>query len=148
MVVEHPVMALDHGDARIGVAATDPVGILAHPVESIHLAQTEPLQRIRQLVEQRLITRLIIGLPVRMDGTEGTAAEKVRKFASDLEKVLPDTPFEFVDERLTTVAASEKLRSAGKRAKKQRPIIDQAAAVEILNTWLDAQTLAHRPDDG
>ncbi len=139
--VQHPVMAIDHGDARIGVAATDPIGILAHPVESIHVNKVDPLDRLQTLVKERQIQRMIVGLPVRMDGTEGTAAEKVRAFAKTLAERLPDLPMEFVDERLTTVAASEKMRSAGRKAKNQRHLIDQAAAIEILNTWLEAQEL-------
>lgn len=133
----HPALGIDYGDARIGIAATDPVGILAHPVETIHLGKTDPLSRIPELVESRSIKTLVLGLPVRFDGTEGTAAEKVRRFGDSLSRVMPEIPLVYVDEYMTTVDASKKLREAGKNSKKQRSVIDQAAAVEILELWIE-----------
>ncbi len=136
----HPALGIDFGMARIGIAATDPVGILAHPVESITVATTSPLDRIAELVEQRGIQTLVLGLPLRLDGTEGTACEKVRTFGQQLAEKLPQLPLIYVDEFLTTHRAQEKLHAAGKKAKQFKPIIDQAAAVEILNTWLESQS--------
>ena len=133
----HPALGIDHGDARIGIAATDPLGILAHPVETIDVRATDPLERIAQLVKQRSIRTLVVGLPIRSDGTEGTAAEKVRGFATKLAARLPELPLEFVDEAYTTLAASAKLREAGRKAKQQKGVIDQAAAVEILEAWMN-----------
>lgn len=132
----HPALGIDHGDARIGIAATDDFGILAHPVETIDRAKTEPIERIVQLVALRRIKTLVIGLPLRMDGGEGASSIKVRKFAKQLRERLPELPVVFVDETLTTSTASDKLRQAGKKAKNQKGIIDQAAAVEILNLWM------------
>ena len=132
----HPALGIDHGDARIGIAATDDFGILAHPVETIDRAKTEPIERIVQLVALRRIKTLVVGLPLRMDGGEGASSIKVRKFVKQLRERLPDLPVVFVDETLTTSTASEKLRAAGKKAKNQKGIIDQAAAVEILNVWM------------
>lgn len=132
----HPALGIDHGDARIGIAATDDFGILAHPVETIDRAKTDPVGRIAQLVEMRKIRTLVVGLPLRMDGGEGASSIKVRKFAKELRERLPDIPVVFVDETLTTSSASAKLREAGKKAKNQKGIIDQAAAVEILNLWM------------
>ena len=80
----HPALGIDFGQARIGIAATDPCGILAHPVESIHLSKTEPLRRIAELVAQKGIRSLVLGLPLRLDGTEGSACEKVRAFGRKL----------------------------------------------------------------
>ncbi len=133
---DHPALGIDHGDARIGIAATDEFGILAHPVETIQRGQADPIERIGQLAESRKIRTLVVGLPIRMDGTEGASAIKVRKFAKLLRARLPDIPLVFVDETLTTSTASDKLREAGKKAKQQKAIIDQAAAVEILNLWM------------
>lgn len=132
----HPALGIDFGDVRIGIAATDDFGILAHPVETIDRARIEPLQRIADLAKARKIRTLVVGLPLRMDGSEGDAAAKVREFASRLQPLLPELPMLFVDESLTTSNASAKLREAGKNAKKQKAIIDQAAAVEILNAWM------------
>jgi putative Holliday junction resolvase len=135
----HPALGIDHGDARIGIAATDDFGILAHPVETIDRAKAEPLARISELVSQRKIKTLVLGLPVRMDGSEGTSAEKVRAFAEKLRQQLPDLPLILVDETLTTSTAATKLREAGRNAKQQKSIIDQAAAVEILNVWMEEE---------
>lgn len=134
--MEHPVLAIDYGQARIGLAATDPIGIAAHPVETIEVAKTDPFQRIAAVVKERDIKRIVVGLPLRLDGSEGTSADRVRAFVVDLQESLPEIPLEFSDERLSTSAASEKLRAAGKSARQQKGIIDQAAALEILNDWL------------
>ncbi len=136
----HPALGIDHGDARIGIAATDDFGILAHPVETIDREKTEPVDRICQLVSLRKIRTLVVGLPIRMDGTEGVSAIKVRKFVKLLRERLPEVPVVFVDETLTTSSASEKLRAAGKKAKNQKGLIDQVAAVEILNLWMGDDT--------
>jgi putative holliday junction resolvase len=132
----HPALGIDHGDARIGIAATDDLGILAHPVETIDVSKGDPIERIVRLTEIRKINTLVVGLPVRMDGSEGTSAAKVRAFADQLRERLPTIPLVFVDETLTTSTAAAKLREAGRNAKKQKSVIDQAAAVEILNTWM------------
>lgn len=118
------------------MAATDDFGILAHPVETIEQGKGDPIERIAELVKQRRIQTLVVGLPIRMDGTEGTSAEKVRKFTEKVRMRIPEVPLIFVDETLTTSTASAKLREAGKKAKQQKSIIDQAAAVEILNLWM------------
>ena len=133
----HPALGIDYGDARIGIAATDACGILAHPVESIHRGRVNSLDRIRELVQQKGIRTLVLGLPIRMDGTEGSACAKVRAFGEKLHATLPDLPLVYVDEYLTTTIAQEKLHQAGKKAKNFKPIIDQAAAVEILNNWME-----------
>lgn len=138
----HPALGIDYGQARIGIAATDACGILAYPVESIHLAHTEPLGRIAELVEKLGIRTLVLGLPLRLDGTEGTACERVRAFGEKLAARLPQLPLVYVDEFLTTATAQDKLHQAGRKAKNFRPIIDQAAAVEILNNWLENQSYA------
>jgi putative Holliday junction resolvase len=132
----HPALGIDHGDARIGIAATDDFGILAHPVETIDRAKTDPIERIAQLAALRGIRTLVLGLPVRMDGTEGESAAKVRGFADLLRARIPNLPLVFVDETLSTASASQKLREAGRNARKQKSVIDQAAAVEILNYWM------------
>jgi len=134
----HPALGIDHGDARIGLAATDDFGILAHPVETVDNTRGEQvaINRIVEVAGLRGIRTLVIGLPVRLDGTEGTAAAKVRAFAARLHNNLPAIPMVFVDESLTTASATEKLREAGRKTRDHRKIIDQVAAVEILNTWM------------
>jgi putative Holliday junction resolvase len=135
----HPVLAIDLGDARIGIAATDDMGIMAHPVETIHRDRTEPLDRIVALVGLRRIRALVLGLPLHSDGSEGDAAAKARAFGKQLGERLPDLPLHYIDESFTTLSAASKLREAGRKAKQQKAVIDQAAAVEILNAWLESQ---------
>ena len=132
----HPALGIEHGDARIGIAATDDFGILAHPVETIDVSKSRAIERIAQLTAMRKIRTLVVGLPIRMDGSEGTSAAKVRAFAGLLNERLPTLPLIFVDETLTTSTAAAKLREAGRSAKNQKSVIDQAAAVEILNAWM------------
>lgn len=132
----HPALGIDHGDARIGVAATDDFGILAHPVETIDCRTVDPIRRIAELCAIRRIKTLVLGLPIRMDGSEGDSARKVRAFGERLRESVPTIPLVLVDESLTTMSAAAKLREAGRNAKKQKSVIDQAAAVEILHTWM------------
>ena len=132
----HPALGIDHGEARIGVAATDPLGILAHPVETIDVRKTDAIERIAALAKQRSVKTLVLGLPVRIDGTEGTAAEKVRRFGAKLSKRIPGLPLVYVDEAYTTMDAAAKLREAGRNARQQKGVIDQAAAVAILDAWM------------
>ena len=132
----HPALGIDHGDARIGIAATDDCGILAHPVETVDRNLLDPICRIARIAELRGIRTLVVGLPVRLDGSEGRSAAKVRAFAGLLRQRLPEIPLVFVDETLTTSSATAKLREAGRNARQQKAVIDQAAAVEILNLWM------------
>lgn len=121
MTSPHPALGIDYGEARIGIAATDPVGIMAHPVETIHRHQTDGISRIVQLVQERGIRTLVLGLPVRMDGTEGTAAAKVRAFGRELAAALPGLPLIFMDECHTTVIAQENCTPPAKRQKTSAP---------------------------
>ncbi|MCX6867186.1 MAG: Holliday junction resolvase RuvX [Verrucomicrobia bacterium] len=132
---------MDHGDARIGLAATDDFGILAHPVETLDCKLIDPLARIARIAELRGIRTLVVGLPVRLDGSEGSSAAKVRAFADLLRQRLPTIPLVFVDETLTTSSAAAKLHEAGRNARQQKAVIDQAAAVEILNLWMTENTI-------
>jgi putative Holliday junction resolvase len=135
--VTHPVLGLDYGDARIGIAASDALGIMAHPVETIHRTHADAVTRIGEILRLRSATAIVIGLPLRLDGSEGTAAEKTRAFAKTLAAAYPYVPQYFADESFSTITAAGKLREAGRNAKQQKAIIDQAAAVEILQSWLD-----------
>ncbi len=134
----HPALGIDHGEARIGIAATDDFGILAHPVETIDRAAGDPVERIAKLVEIRGIRTLVVGLPLRMDGSEGDSARRVRGFTAKLRERLPSIPLVFIDESFTTTSAAAKLHEAGRNARRQKAVIDQAAAVEILNAWMGA----------
>ncbi len=101
------------------------------------MSKSDAIERIGRLTEIRKINTLVVGLPLRMDGSEGSSAAKVRAFAVQLRERLPTIPIVFVDETLTTATAAAKLQEAGRNAKQQKSIIDQAAAVEILNLWME-----------
>lgn len=136
------ILAIDPGDARIGLALSDDLGLLAHPLETIDVRKTkEPAARIATLVIERKVTTVVIGLPRNMDGTYGPAAEKTRAFADILRPLLTDCPIIFWDERLTTVAAHRALRESGRNAKNSRDVVDQVAAQMILQGYLDSQAL-------
>ncbi len=105
-------------------------------METIDQNKGDAVGRIARLAEIRQIHTLVVGLPIRMDGSEGSSAAKVRMFADQLRERIPTIPLVFVDETLTTSAAAAKLREAGRNARQQKSIIDQAAAVEILNLWM------------
>ena len=131
------LLGIDYGEARIGLAVSDDLGFLAPPLETIHCKQTHPLERIAAIIKERQIAKIIIGLPLRLDSTEGPAAEKVRAFAQRLKSALPPLPMEFVDETYSTMDAQSRLHEAGRNTKQSKAIIDQAAAVVILQGYLD-----------
>ncbi len=134
-------LGIDYGAARIGVSVSDDIGLLAHPLETVSAADLEgAADRISEIVLEREIRDLVIGLPLRVSGEEGTAVDGVRRFIKILEGKVPErVVFHEVDERYTTVVAMEKLHQAGRTAKDSKGIIDQAAAIEILQQWLDSR---------
>ncbi len=134
-------LGIDHGEARIGLAISDELGMLAHPLETIHIRDVaDPLARIAVIVERDKIGMIILGLPRNMNGTYGPAAEKVRAFAETL-RARVSCDVKLWDERLTSVAAQRALHEAGRNVKQSREVIDQVAAQMILQGWMDAQAL-------
>ena len=135
------VLGIDHGEARIGLALSDELGMLAHPLETIVAGEGEnPETRIAEIARERHIETIVLGLPLRLDGTEGAAVEKVKAFAERLRsRIDPRIAIELVDERLSTVEAERALRDAGKDPRRSRKVIDQAAACIILQDYLDQQ---------
>ncbi len=123
-------LALDWGKARIGVAACDPDGTLAYPVETVQTASAAG--RLPELLREYEPIEVIVGLPRNLAGDEGPAADYVRASAASLIVANPLISWRFTDERLTTVTASRRLQSAGRNTRRQRAVIDQAAAVAIL----------------
>lgn len=126
-------LALDWGQARIGVAACDPDGTLCYPVETVP-ARPDPAVRLAALIAEYEPIEVIVGLPRTLAGGESHAAATVR--AQVVQTLAPGVLVRFVDERLSTVTASRRLRGAGRDARRQRAIIDQAAAVAILEQAL------------
>ena len=134
-------LGIDHGEARIGLAISDELGMLAHPLETIHVKETpDPVARIAVIVVRDKIGTIVLGMPRNMDGSYGPAAEKVRAFAEKLRAACP-CPVKLWDERLTSVAAQRALHEAGRNVKDSRKVIDQVAAQMILQGWLDSQAM-------
>ncbi|MDQ2866988.1 MAG: Holliday junction resolvase RuvX [Verrucomicrobiota bacterium] len=131
------VLGLDLGDARTGAAVSDELKMLAHPLETIESASANKLlDRVREIVREKEVDCVVVGLPRHMNGTYGAGAEKAREFA---EKLRPLISCEVVtwDERLSTVAAERALRDAGKKTRDTKGIRDQVAAQIILQSYLD-----------
>ena len=134
------ILGIDVGEARIGLALSDELGMLAHPLETVKAKEGNPLKHVAAVIAREKVDVVVIGLPRNMSGTYGPAAEKAREFATKLQTYSPCT-VKFWDERLTTVAAQKQLHEAGRNAKNSRSVIDQVAAVLILQGYLDAQAM-------
>jgi putative holliday junction resolvase len=134
-------LGIDHGDARIGLAISDELGMLAHPLETIRVKEiVDPVAHIAAVVTRDKIGQIVLGLPRNMDGTYGPAAEKVRAFAEKL-RAACTCEVKLWDERLTSVAAQRSLHEVGRNVKNSREVIDQVAAQLILQGWLDSQAM-------
>ena len=131
-------VGVDVGSVRIGVAVSDPDGILATPVETVRRDKTDRhLRRLTQLIGELEAVEVVVGLPRTLADRTGPSAQDAIELAEDLGRRVAPTPVRMADERLTTVTAQRSLREAGVRARGQKAMIDQAAAVGILQSWLD-----------
>lgn len=141
-------LGIDVGTVRIGVAGCDPDGILATPVETVKRDRTgRHLRRLVALVREADAVEVIVGLPRTLADRSGTSATDAVQVADRLAELIAPVPVRLADERLTTVSAQRALRDAGVRAKNQRAMVDQVAAVGILQTWLDQRRSALRVAD-
>jgi putative Holliday junction resolvase len=138
-------LGVDVGQARVGVAISDPDGILATPLVTLARDLQAPdgviptdIAEIARLVRIHEGVGVVVGLPVRLTGHEGPAAIVARAYAQRLASVVEPVPICLSDERMSTVVATRRLAERGVRGKRQRAVVDQAAAVEILQGWLDA----------
>ncbi|MXP22258.1 Holliday junction resolvase RuvX [Gordonia sp. HNM0687] len=134
-------LGVDVGSVRVGVAVCDPDGILATPVETVQRTpRTDAdLARIAALVEEYEAVGVVVGLPKTLRNESDTAAGLARDFGDRLAERIAPVSVEYHDERLTTVTATQALRASGVNAKSSRAVIDQAAAVAILQGWLDTR---------
>ncbi|GAA1807624.1 Holliday junction resolvase RuvX [Luedemannella flava] len=144
-------LGVDVGAVRVGIARCDPDGILATPVATLardagpvegktdsdkpHVFRD--MQQIAEYVREYEAVEVIVGLPVTLAGSEGIAAHHARTYAQVLGKLIDPVPVVLTDERMSTVAATRRLSERGVRGKRQRAVIDQVAAVEILQQWVD-----------
>jgi putative Holliday junction resolvase len=133
------VLGVDFGQARIGVAISDELGMLAHPVETIPGARiNDAAKRVAEIAHERDVERVVIGMPRHMNGEMGAAAAEATAFADKLRPLL-QCPITMWDERLSTTAANRALRDAGQKTKRTRGIVDQVAAQMILQGYLDSR---------
>jgi putative Holliday junction resolvase len=131
-------LGVDVGTVRIGVAVSDPDGILATPVETVRRDRTDRhLRRLAQLVDEMEAVEVVVGLPRTLADRTGPSAQDAIGLADGLARRVAPVPVRMADERLTTVTAQRSLREAGVRARGQKAMIDQVAAVGILQSWLD-----------
>ena len=133
----NPILGIDFGRARIGLAISDELRLLAHPLETLP-GNKDTAKKIAELIRERKIDKIVVGVPRHMSGEIGEAAKEALEFANKLRAQVP-CPVETWDERLTTVAAERALRGAGKKSRKTRNIIDQVAAQMILQGYLDRE---------
>ena len=131
-------IAVDVGSVRVGVARSDASGTLAVPVTTLARGKGD-LPAIAALVAEHEALEVIVGLPLTLDNRYGAAAEHALAYAKALAAVVGSTPIVMVDERLTTAAAQRGLHDAGRTTKSSRSVIDQAAAVELLQGALEAE---------
>ncbi len=137
-------LGIDAGSVRVGVARSDPSGLLATPVETVRRGRGD-LARIAAIAREYEAVEIVVGLPTSLSGRESHAAAAARQFAVGLAGRLAPTPVRLYDERLTTVTAQQGLRASGVKAKKQRGVVDQAAAVVLLQAALDAERASGAP---
>jgi putative Holliday junction resolvase len=132
------IMGIDYGTARIGVAVSDELQMLAHPAETIAVAKTaDPAARIAKLAREKNVERIVVGLPRHMNGSVGASAEEASGFAEKIRALVP-CEVRTWDERLSSVAAHRALREAGKSSRQTRAYVDQVAAQMLLQGYLDS----------
>jgi putative Holliday junction resolvase len=144
------VLAVDYGERRIGLAMSDPTGVLATPIATLvrRRGKRPPIAAILELVAAHEVDHLVVGLPLTLAGDDSDWTREVRAFGEQLAK-RADLPVSFVDERLTSVQAERAVRSLGlpKRQREQKERVDAAAAMLILQIFLDARSLQRDPED-
>ena len=136
-------LGIDVGRARVGVARSDPDGLLAVPVETVQ-RKGEPVRRIVALAAEYEAFEVLVGLPLSLSGGDTASTTDARRFADALAEALP-MPVRLVDERLSTVSAHDLLRNAGRSQRDSRSIVDQVAAVVLLQQALDVERQSGEP---
>ncbi|MFB9181018.1 Holliday junction resolvase RuvX [Dactylosporangium sucinum] len=138
-------IGVDVGSVRVGIAVCDPDGILASPVATLARDQRaddgdpSDMSQIMAYVAEYEAIEIVVGLPINLAGKEGPAAGLIRQYADRLGRMAAPVPVVLTDERMSTAAAARRLSERGVRGRRQRAVVDQVAAVEILQGWLDAR---------
>ncbi|HYQ75771.1 Holliday junction resolvase RuvX [Cellulomonas sp.] len=150
-VVRGARLAVDVGSVRVGLAASDPDGLVATPVDTLPRdnrpaggALPSDVASIVAEVAERFAAAVYVGLPKHLSGTEGAAAHAARAYAGALAQAVAPVPVRLVDERMSTVSAHHALHASGRSGRSHRQVVDQAAAVVILQSALDAERASGR----
>jgi putative holliday junction resolvase len=140
-------LGVDVGSVRVGVARSDPSGLVVTPVETVarDVRGGRDVERIVELAAESAALEVVVGLPRTLRGDEGSAAAAARQYATAIAQRVAPVGVRLVDERLSTVSAYRTLREAGLRGRRHRPVVDQVAAVVILQAALDAERASGRP---
>ena len=144
--IRRRILGVDFGRARIGIAVSDELGMLAHPVKTIP-ASRDAAKQIAEIVREKNAERVVIGLPRHMNGSVGEAAGEALAFAGELRKLLSCEVVTW-DERLTTIAANRALHDGGRKTRDSKNIVDQVAAQMILQGYLDGLQSARDSSPG
>ncbi|MDO9378560.1 MAG: Holliday junction resolvase RuvX [Nocardioidaceae bacterium] len=136
-------LGVDVGDVRIGVARSDPSGLIATPVETV-AAGDGAIARLVVLTHEHEASEVVVGLPRSLSGKLGPAARRVRSYAEQIARAVAPVPVRLVDERLSTVSAENQLRAQGRKGARRRAVVDQVAAVVILQHALDTERASGR----
>jgi putative holliday junction resolvase len=136
------VLGIDPGSARVGLALSDDLGMLAHPLETVNVKVAGDIAAyVAAVVRREKVEVVVLGLPRNMDGSHGPAAAKTREFGDKLKAKIGGCEIVYWDERMTSVAAQRALHETGRNVKKSRAVIDQVAAQMILQGYLDSQAM-------
>lgn len=131
-------IGLDIGDVRIGVAKSDPLGILATSLEVIDRNKIDPINRLKEIIDDEGTRKIVVGIPKSLDGSKKRQVEKVEEFISLMKEKIKNIEIFFVDERYTTTEAERYLKNFSKKnGKERRKVVDMVAASIILQTYLD-----------
>ena len=132
------ILGIDYGDARVGLAVSDPTGLLAGGIGTVNITgMNDAVKKIAKIALDNAVSLIVLGLPVNMDGSKGSSAEKISVFAKKLSLALNNMPYEFIDERRTTILAAQFMSETGTFGKKRKDSIDELSAQIILQTYLD-----------
>ncbi|HHP7232510.1 MAG TPA: Holliday junction resolvase RuvX [Xenococcaceae cyanobacterium] len=132
-------LGLDVGSKRLGIAGCDGTGLIATGLTTLNRRSwVEDLKKLQEIVAEREVTVLVVGLPYTMEGKIGTQAKQVQKFANKIAQAL-ELPVEYVDERLTSHEAETQLKARKRFSSYDKGLIDRQAAAIILQQWLDAR---------
>ena len=142
MIKKVCVLGLDVGKKRIGVAGCDGTGLIATELITIHRQSfTSDIEKLKKLIETREATKLVVGLPILMDGSLGSQAKQIQKFGNRISTIL-NLPIEYIDERFTSLAAVSEIKAQRKYSSYEKGLVDCYAAKIILQRWLDQRHIA------